>query len=151
MSTRVAHIVAERVVDRLEIVETQHEHGDFLLFAARPDERVLGAVGEERAIGQVRERIVKGLMGELLLEPLARLEVVGDAGSASDFLPTSRRSVAAVCARRSYFPPRTKPANASSSGAASSRMVQRLSGLSLGRVGSEVDAGRTGTGKMRED
>ena len=61
----VAGAVAEAVVDDLEAVEVEEQHGD-----ARP---ALGArqglrepVDEERPVGQAGERVVEGLAGELV-------------------------------------------------------------------------------------
>src|SRR6185437_1832984 len=59
--------VAERIVHRLEIVEVEEEHGD-LLTAPLSRQRVLGAIAKQGAIGEARERIVKGLVHELRLE-----------------------------------------------------------------------------------
>ena len=43
--------------------------------ARRPRERVLDAVGEERAVGELGDGIVEGLVGELVLEDLALADV----------------------------------------------------------------------------
>ena len=60
----VAGGMPEAVVDRLEVVEVD-EHDRDVLFV---DERLADRVGEQRAVGQAGERIVVGLMVELLLE-----------------------------------------------------------------------------------
>ena len=62
----VADRVAERVVDALEVVEVDEHHGD-LVRAARL-ERLAHALGEQRAVGEPGQRIVVGLMGELVLQ-----------------------------------------------------------------------------------
>ena len=67
----VAGGVTEAVVDGLEVVEVdeQHRHPDAL--AQRPRDRVADALVEQRPVGEMRDRIVEGLVGELLLEGLA--------------------------------------------------------------------------------
>ncbi len=64
----VAGRVAERVVDDLEVVEVEEEH-DRAEPLPRGDELLLDALGEEGAVGQPGERVVIGLVPELLLEP----------------------------------------------------------------------------------
>ena len=63
----VAGVVAVAVVDRLELVDVEQQHAD-----ARPAalERVLEAVVEERAVGELGERVVERLALELVLERL---------------------------------------------------------------------------------
>ena len=63
--------MAEGVVDRLEVVEVHEQHGDGLLVARLALQRVLDAVPEQRAVGETGDRVVEGLMCELLLERLA--------------------------------------------------------------------------------
>ena len=67
----VADRVAEAVVDGLEVVEIdeQHSHPDVL--AERPRDRVADALEEQRAVREMGDRVVEGLVGELLLERLA--------------------------------------------------------------------------------
>ena len=62
----VADRVAERVVDALEVVEVDEHHGD-LVRAARL-ERLAHALGEQGAVGEPGQRVVVGLMGELVLQ-----------------------------------------------------------------------------------
>ena len=50
----VADLVAERVVDGLEVVEVDEQHRDALAAAARVGQRVADAVLEERAVRQAR-------------------------------------------------------------------------------------------------
>ena len=71
----VAGHVAERVVDVLEVVEIEQQDGarPAVPLAARLG--VGDAVREKRAVGQVRQRVVERLVGELLLERLALLDV----------------------------------------------------------------------------
>ena len=78
-TNRVAHrgqqlvpgLVAERVVDRLEVVEVHEEDGNLLGSAA---EGVLQPVVEERAVRQPGERVVQRAVLELLLEGAPRVE-----------------------------------------------------------------------------
>ena len=76
----VASIVTERVVDNLEVVEVQEQHGERLAVLAPPPERVLDAIAEQRPVREVGNRIVEGLIGELLLELLA----LGDVAQVDD-------------------------------------------------------------------
>ena len=67
-STLVARGVAEGVVDRLEAVEVEHEHGDVDALALPAGQRVSEAVERERAVGQPGERVVqRGMARDLLL------------------------------------------------------------------------------------
>ena len=74
----VADGVAERVVDRLEVVEVDEQRRDGGLLARGPGEHLLDAVDDQRAVRQVGERIVRRherellfARGELLVGPLA--------------------------------------------------------------------------------
>ena len=60
--------MTQRVVDALEVVQVEEEDGDLRpsLLAAQ-DERVLDAVREQRAVREPGERVVEGLVAELLL------------------------------------------------------------------------------------
>ena len=62
---RVAGCVAERVVDALEVVQVEEQHGGRVVVAR---ERRLDAQREERAVGQARQRIVARLVRQALLE-----------------------------------------------------------------------------------
>ena len=64
----VAGGVAEGVVDRLEVVEVDEQHRHGLAGAAAAQQRVVDAVAEQRAVGEVGERVVEGLVRELLLQ-----------------------------------------------------------------------------------
>ena len=61
--------VAERVVDRLEVVDVDEQHRQL---RARAGERVAHAGDEQRAVRQVGQRVVEGLVAQLLLEVLER-------------------------------------------------------------------------------
>ena len=64
----VAGGVAERVVDRLEAVEVEHEDRDVDALALPAGQRVGEPVERERAVGQAGERVVqRGVARDLLL------------------------------------------------------------------------------------
>ena len=67
----VAGGVAQAVVDVLEVVEVDEDHGDRARPAASSPQRVLEALGEEQPVREVGEGVVKRLVGETLLEDLA--------------------------------------------------------------------------------
>ncbi len=69
----VAAGVAEPVVDELEVVEVDHQHGHALARAQRAVERVARAVLEQRAVRDAGERIGEGLPLELVMLALERL------------------------------------------------------------------------------
>ncbi len=70
----VPRLVPDRVVDGLEAVEIDEQHGRVPQGHApvggpAAGERVLDALGEQGAVGQVRERVVLGVVLQLGLEP----------------------------------------------------------------------------------
>ena len=65
----VAGVVTEAVVDRLELVQVEEQDGDRGPAAVGPLECVVEAVREQRAVGKLGERVVEGLVCELV-EPL---------------------------------------------------------------------------------
>ena len=67
----VARAVAEAVVEALEAVEVDEQHGDAALPVATPLERVLEAVVEHRPVREAREVVVDRQVGELDLGALA--------------------------------------------------------------------------------
>ena len=71
----VAGRVTEAVVDRLEIVEVEEDHRECGLLAPRAGQRVPDALVEQRAVGEIGDRIVERLVLELLLEGLALADV----------------------------------------------------------------------------
>ena len=73
------------VVDALEVVEVEEQDGHGLAGACRPGEGVLDAVAEQRLVGEVGERVVERLVGELALEALL-LGDVAEAPHAADGL-----------------------------------------------------------------
>ncbi len=76
----VAGVVAERVVDDLEVVEVQEQHGERLTVRASAAERVFDAIPEQRPVREVGHWIVERLVGELLLQLLA----LGDIAQVDD-------------------------------------------------------------------
>ena len=83
---RVAGGVAEAVVDRLEVVEVHEDDGQPRALAARARDRVADALDEQRAVGEVGDGVVEGLVGELLLERLALADVAAVEHDAVDVL-----------------------------------------------------------------
>ena len=67
--------MAVAVVDQLEVVDVDEQHADEPVGAPLARERVAAAVVEERAVRQLRERVVKSAVAELILELLARADV----------------------------------------------------------------------------
>ena len=55
----------QRVVDRLEPVEVEHQHGEGSAVALQALAGLLELLGEQRAVGQAREHIVLGQMDDL--------------------------------------------------------------------------------------
>ena len=91
----IAGIVAERVVDVLEVVEIQEHHRDVAPRAPGQRQRVLDAIAKQVAIGEPRQRIVEGQLAQLLLEALALADVAEVQRQA-----LHRRVVASGCCRR---------------------------------------------------
>ena len=67
--------MSEAVVDRLEVVEVDEHHRDLRDVPRRAHQGVLDAIGEECAIGELRDGVVEGLVCELVLERLALADV----------------------------------------------------------------------------
>ena len=65
---RIAGGVAERVVDALEVVDVEEDHRDARASLGAPPQPVLDLLAEERAVGEIGERVVVGLMRQLLLQ-----------------------------------------------------------------------------------
>ena len=91
----VADEVAERVVDELEAVEVEEQHGaaELAVVAARALRLELEAVEEERAVGQPGERVVQRVVAEIgeLAQRARGDDRVGRA-AASSAEPTQRSS-----------------------------------------------------------
>ena len=82
----VARGVAEAVVDGLEVVEVDEHDRDLRNAAPGAHQGVLDPVGEERAVRELRHRIVEGLVRELFLERLALADVAAVEDDAADVL-----------------------------------------------------------------
>ena len=74
-SSRVADRVAEAVVDGLEVVEVDEQNGHAGAFAQVAGHCMAHALVEQCPVGEVRDRVVERLVGELLLEGLALADV----------------------------------------------------------------------------
>ena len=73
---QVAHVVAERVVDLLEVVEIHDHHDRVLAVAAASADGLIDAVAEQLAVRQAGERVVQRLV--LLRDRLAAAAVDGE-------------------------------------------------------------------------
>ncbi len=80
----VAGIVAEAVVDVLEIVQIDEQYRQAAVIAARGDQRLAEAILEQVAVGKPGQRIVIGLALKLALMGLALGDVVLDADKMRD-------------------------------------------------------------------
>src|SRR6266508_3653776 len=76
----VADLVSEGVVDGLERVQVQQQHGQQAAVAVQAGQGVLQPVVEQRPVGQVGEWVVQGLVVQLLGQALA----FGDVGGHAD-------------------------------------------------------------------
>ncbi|KAF5057496.1 hypothetical protein DSECCO2_356120 [anaerobic digester metagenome] len=75
----VAGLVAQGVVDSLEAVEVDHEHGESVLgVAALARHGPVQALQEEDAVGKLRQVVAQGLLGQLRLVSLALGNVAED-------------------------------------------------------------------------
>jgi hypothetical protein len=61
----IAREMTERVVDALEVVEVQEQHGAEASVAEHLGSSLIESIIEERAIGESGQRVVQGLVGEL--------------------------------------------------------------------------------------
>ena len=79
----VAEVVAEAVVDHLEVVDVHEQHGNRCRPAVGAVEGMGDPVEEERPVGQSGQRVVEGLMVELLLQgpPVGDVAAVEHDGS----------------------------------------------------------------------
>ena len=66
LQQRVADGVPERVVDALEAIEVETEHGEALA-ALQAQQRLLQLLAEQRAVGELGQRVVAREVGDLLL------------------------------------------------------------------------------------
>ena len=80
----VAGGVAEAVVDLLEAVQVEEQHGHRRRLALGPLEGVVDPVLEQGPVGQRGQRVVEGLVDELVLELAALGDVAGVQDQAAD-------------------------------------------------------------------
>ena len=66
ISRLVADLVPEVVVDRLEAVEVDEQQGNHAATAMQARERLAGAVHQQAAVGQLRQRVVQRLVLEVV-------------------------------------------------------------------------------------
>jgi hypothetical protein len=64
---QVAHVVAEVVVDRLEVVQVDEEHRHLGVVAAGAAQHAVDAVGQQGPVGQAGEAVEVGLVPHLLV------------------------------------------------------------------------------------
>src|SRR5204863_3947249 len=95
---------AEAVVDRLEPVEVDEQHGEGPARAGGARKRLLKAVAEERAIRELRQAVVERLVRQLLLETNAFGDVPCVQHDASD--PAVRAEIGDM---RLEMPPLPEP------------------------------------------
>jgi hypothetical protein len=67
----VPRCVTAAVIEHLEVVEIEEEHGDEAVVAPAAGQGLLQAVEEEGAVGQAGQHVVQRLVGELLLASFA--------------------------------------------------------------------------------
>ena len=73
---QVADVVAARVVERLEVIQVDEEHGPVAAGAGARRERVLHAILQQTPVGQLGERVVEGEAADFLLGRAAVAHVV---------------------------------------------------------------------------
>ena len=61
----IAHLMAERVVDQLVVIDVHEHHSDRAATSRGRRDRLLGPRGEQRPVRQPGQRIVEALVGEL--------------------------------------------------------------------------------------
>jgi hypothetical protein len=71
----IADGVAEAVVDHLEVIQIEHQQGTAALLSLRRSQRLLGAVGEQQAVGQIGQRIVVRQANQFVFRVLDRADV----------------------------------------------------------------------------
>jgi hypothetical protein len=84
--------VTEGIVDDLEAIEIEEEHGQARAFALRVRQRHGEAVLEQQAVRQIRQRVVIGEMLDLLLGVRALGDVADDAHHAAAAIAVSEIS-----------------------------------------------------------
>ena len=74
----IAHLVPEGVIDRLEAIEVQHEHGEHGAVAPRMPHGLMQAIGEQGAVRQSGEAIGVCQIDELLLGVVLLGDIPGE-------------------------------------------------------------------------
>ena len=82
----VADRMTERVIDRLEAVEIEHQQGERLAAALRAIERLLHALAEQRAVGKAGQFVMRRHFGDARLGALA----LGDVGEGAHHAAVGR-------------------------------------------------------------
>src|ERR1700722_17054096 len=67
----IAGVVAERVVDVLEVIEVEEHHRDLMAPALRERQGMLDSIAEQVSICKQCQRVMKGQLSQLFLERLA--------------------------------------------------------------------------------
>ncbi len=80
LQQEIALAVSQAVVDRLEVVQIDEEHGQVRSRPSGAGQRVIEPVLEQGLVGQAGQRVVEGPVGQLVFEALA----VGDVPEAQD-------------------------------------------------------------------
>ena len=79
LQQRVADAVTQAVVHRLEVVEIDEQEGETLRRTGAAFQRMRQAIHEETAIGKSRQRVVIGMLFQLLSRRRELGDVFGDA------------------------------------------------------------------------
>ena len=80
---RVATLVAVAVVDQLEVVEIDEEHRDERTRSLRPMQRALDHPQRLRPVGQLGQRVMGGLVAQVLLQLFALAVHAGEPDGAA--------------------------------------------------------------------
>ena len=75
LEQQVTDVVAQAVIDDLEVIEVDHQQSTAGLVALRRSQRLLGAVGEQQTVGQVSQGIMVNQTCELGLGVLDRGDI----------------------------------------------------------------------------
>src|SRR5580704_1842673 len=76
--------MAERIIDPLEIVETDHHHSEILVGSLRALDQKLKSVAQKGASGKSSQGIVIGNVVDVLVRSLTFGQVVGDSDESGD-------------------------------------------------------------------
>ena len=142
----VADVMAERIVDVLEVVEIDVEHRGGEPAAAHIIDRLLEALAEKYAVGQAADRIVQGQMAQL---SLAGGDFLGGAPHVANAEYDEQREAGQrqhderrdACHDRLARPVR-RPGKASDNGTLGVGKAERAIGDRLGWIGGRVQVGQ---------